>query len=499
MTNVIEDDLLVAVFERFAGDVRPACLTSGGTLGKAALTFDQLHRQAMVWAGALAGEVTPVLIHGHKEAGCLIAMWACLLAGRAFVPVEPDLPVQRLCDIAAMAGTRLMLVASSAAPSEAETRLCHLQIDHPPPEERLTEFRPQPRPPGDCAYILCSSGTTGRPKGIKISHANLCGFVRWLNADLLAGMPMQAVSGNVRYCFDVSMFELWASWLRRVPLVALDHSEFFHSRRLIARYRAAEVGLWVSTPSVAQVYLRDPDFTSRTLPALRNFLFCGEVLPKPLVAELWRRFPGARIVNSYGPTECTVAVTSVDITPAMLAGSHALPIGRPRAGCRLLLDAGEIVIAGQVVGLGYADEPVRQAAAFPAAQTYRTGDSGEEGPDGLWFFKGRSDREVKIQGVRIDLNEIEAAVAALPGVEAVAVDVQVIRGLPRAMVACLAGPADADTLSGLASELAKGLPPALVPRFWYAAGGFTLNLNSKLDRAALVSAARTGGIAHVHE
>jgi D-alanine--poly(phosphoribitol) ligase subunit 1 len=494
VTAGFDSRALAAIFARFAGDERPAYLT-----GDRVLTFDALHRGAVHWAGVLAAGRGPVLIHGHKEAGCVVAWWACLLAARPLVPVEPDLPLQRIRDIAAATGARLMLVASAEAPDPAKTGLDHLLIDRPPPSLGPPVVLPLPRSPGDAAYILCSSGTTGRPKCIQVSYANLDGFVRWLDGTLLADAPLAAISGNVRYCFDVSLFELWTSWLRRVPLVALDHAEFFHSRRQIVRYGAAAVGLWVSTPSVAQIYLRDPAFRAENLPTLRTFLFCGEVLPKPLVTELWRRFPGARILNTYGPTECTVAVTSVAITPAMIADPRPLPIGRPRPGCRLAADRGEIVIHGDVVGPGYLGLPDRQAAAFPAPQTYRTGDRGEQAADGLWYFKGRGDREVKIQGVRVDLDEVEAALRALPGVEAAVVELQVIRGIPRAMAAFLAGPAGTAALAGLSAQLSAGLPPALVPRFWYAAPGFSVNLNSKLDRAALIAAARRGGIVHVHD
>ena len=493
MTAGFDHGGLAAVFARFAGVDEPACLTGNGEL-----SFADLHDQALRWAAALAGDRSPVLIFGHKEAGYLVAWWACLLAARPLVPIEPDLPLQRIRDIAAMAGAGLMLVAAATAPGTGETGLRHLSLMGPPPVFNMPTL-PVPRLPDETAYILCSSGTTGQPKGIQVSYANLDGFVRWLDTGLLADTPLVAVSGNVRYCFDVSLYELWSSWLRRIPLVALDHADFFNSRRQIARYGDAGVGLWVSTPSVAQFYLRDPAFCAKALPRLKTFIFCGEVLPKPMVSELWRRFPGARVINTYGPTECTVAVTSVLITPEMIADAHSLPIGHPRPGCNLSVQGGEIVISGDVVGPGYLGLPDRQAAAFPAPWTYRTGDRAEVGRDGLWYFHGRSDREVKIQGLRIDLDEVEATLRALPGVEAAVVDLQILRGIPRAMIACLAGPVDRDALARHAAALAACLPPALVPRFWHAAAGFTLNHNCKLDRAALIHAARNGGIDHVHD
>jgi D-alanine--poly(phosphoribitol) ligase subunit 1 len=475
-----------AIFARFAGDQGPACLHTGGDL-----TFDALHRRAGALAALIATDRSPVLIWGHKQAEYLVAWWACLLAARPLIPMETDLPVQRIRDVARMAGAGLMLAAGADAPDVGLARIMVgdvVALD--------ARFTPVPRDADDTAYIMFSSGTSGQPKGIQISYANLDGFVRWLDTDLLHGFYPRAVSGNVRYCFDVSLFELWTSWLRRIPISVLDHAEFFNSRRYIGRYAAHAVGLWVSTPSMVQVYLRDPQFTAANLPQLQTFVFCGETLTKPLVACLQGRFPAARIINTYGPTECTVAVTSVQITPNMMEAEGALPIGKPRAGCRLTLSEGEIVIGGTVVGPGYVGLPEKQAAAFPTACQYRTGDMGRMGPDGQWYFQGRGDRQVKVQGMRIDLNEVEDHLRNLAGVEAACVDVHAVRDVPRAMNAYVVGACD---VAVLARAMAAELPPALVPRFWYSCSDLAVNLNTKLDRAALMAAARAGGVRHVQD
>lgn len=475
-----------AIFARFAGDHGPACLHAGGDL-----TFDALYQQANALAGLIATDRTPVLIWGHKEADYLVAWWACLLAARPLIPMESDLPVQRIRDVARMSEAGLMLAAGKDAPDIGLARIVVRDV-----VAGNALFVPVPRDGGDTAYIMYSSGTSGQPKGIRVSYANLDGFVRWLDADLLGAFQPGAVSGNVRYCFDVSLFELWTSWLRRIPISVLDHAEFINSRRYIARYAAHGVGLWVSTPSMVQVYLRDPQFTAANLPDLQCFLFCGEVLTKPLVANLQARFPAARIINTYGPTECTVAVTSVQITTNMMQADSALPIGKPRAGCSLTLDGGEIVIAGSVVGPGYVGLPEKQAAAFPAADQYHTGDKGWVDADGQWYFLGRNDRQVKIQGVRIDLNEVEDHLRNLPGVEGACVDVHTVRDVPRAINAYVAGAAN---VVALARAMADVLPPALVPRFWFSCSDLAVNLNTKLDRAALMTAARAGGVRHVHD
>ena len=481
---------LRAVYDGFAGEPGPAWRHVGGDLSYAAL-----HRRAGALAARLAGERSPVLIWGHKDAAFAVAYWACLLAGRPLIPVEPDLPPARVRAIARACGAGAIL--------RADARRA------PPPIEGLAVLdaaaaHPEALPPattpagGEAAYVLFSSGTSGAPKGIRISYDNLAHFVAWLADDLLAAVPFAAVSGNVRHCFDVSLFELWGAWLRRAAVSALDHAEFASSRKYVDRYARHRVGLWVSTPSAAAPYLRDPAFSARALPELRTFLFCGEVLPKALVATLWERFPGAAVWNTYGPTECTVAVTAIRIEPRHLAAPEPLPIGRPRPGARLSLEAGEIVIAGPCVGPGYVGLPERQAAAFLRPGVYRTGDRGSLGADSAWRFQGRGDREVKIQGVRIDLAEIERLIAEQPGIRGAVVDPHLVRDVPRALDAYVGGASEPDDLAALAGRMAAELPRWMVPRFWFGCREAPLGPGGKLARAALVDAARGGGLRHVH-
>ncbi|WGW04512.1 AMP-binding protein [Tropicibacter oceani] len=484
-------DFLARIHAGFAGVSAPACLHDAGDL-----SFDQLHGRSSALAAELAGDRSPVMIRGHKHASYLVAYWACLLAGRPLIPIEPDLPVQRIRDAAAKAGVGLMLGAGTAALTDDPGVP---QRDVTDFDESLPGFSPVPRAGRDTAYIMFSSGTSGQPKGIRVSYDNLAGFVDWLRGGLLPDVPLRAVTGNVRYCFDVSLFELWTSWLRRIPISVLDHGDFINSRKYIDRYAAHGAGLWISTPSAIQFYMRDKQFNGQNMPDLRLFLFCGEILPKHLVVDLRQRFPGARVINTYGPTECTVAVTSVEITDDHLVAERPLPIGAPRRGCSLVLEQGQITICGAPVGPGYVGLPDKQAAAFPAPNRYRTGDIGHQGADGLWYFQGRADREIKLQGIRIDLNEIEAQIRALQGVQAAVVDPHKLRGSYRALNAYVSGPDCADGLASLARRMATDLPAYMVPRFWFGCRDLQFNHNTKLDRGTFMAAAHAGDLRYVHD
>lgn len=478
----------------------------------ARLSFDTLYHGALALAERLLTLPTgatprPVLIWGHKDPRYMIAYWACLLAGRPLVPTERDTPPERLRQIVQGCDACAVLVAEgdpadfthvSGALQDLELPIWGVDPSLRPAAEAITA---PPVSSEDVAYIMFSSGTLGQPKGIQVSYGNLADFILWQQA-LLEDAPFAAVSGNIRHCFDVSLFELWSAWQRCCPITALNHADFANSTAYIERLQADGVGLWVSTPSITRLMLRNRRFNGEGLPALRTFLFCGEALSKQVVEALFERFPNCRVINTYGPTECTVAVTSIEITRAHLDAPQDLPIGYARSGTTLVATpdpgCGEIEIQGASVGLGYLNLPEKQATAFPRPQCYRTGDRGRCTPEGLWYFEGRIDREIKVQGVRIDLDDIEAHIRRQPGIEDAVVEPYVLRGEPRALNAYVFGQHTATALQALAEQMARDLPPYLVPRFWYAGFESGLNRNSKIDRAWLAEAAKTANHRHVH-
>ena len=494
-------DGLIAWFRRFEGVHTRAWHHVDG-----ALTFDELHAGVSRLCARILtfqeGDRSPVLIHAHKDRRFAIAYWAALLLGRPIVPVEPDTPAARLREIVQQCRAGLMLRAGTAPANPPDVPCPALQVELAGASLEKRSFPKVSAGDRDACYILFSSGTSGAAKGIQIGYDNLQDFVCWLSVLKATYGAPQGVSGNVRHCFDVSLFELWMSWTSLATLCVLDHRHFADPGAHVRQLGTCRAGWWVSTPSMIRFFLKLSDFNARTLPDLDLFLFCGEVLPKDIVAGIWDRFPSARILNTYGPTECTVAVTSVEIRPGHLACAEPLPIGRARAGTELTLGdgadtTGEIMISGKSVGLGYLGLPDRQRRAFPSERTYLTGDQGRIDPDGTWHFQGRRDREVKIQGVRIDLNTIETTIRAEAGVEDVVVDLFQIRGEARGLSAYVVGMDSREDLAELARALADRLPPYALPRRWYGGLPRQLNQNGKLDRSQLAALADGGAIVHV--
>ncbi|MFJ4389498.1 AMP-binding protein [Pseudomonas soli] len=454
--------------------------------------------------------LAPVLVHGHKSFDFLAAWWACILCGCPIVPVESDNTPERLERITHTVGARLILNSEVLPLSATHARVIALaalpwQLHDDAALQHLldgTRRRIDNALAPGLAYIMFSSGTTGAPKGIQISLSNLVDFVTWIRNDF----PLHGtITGNVRYCFDVCLFEIWLAWQFLQPLSVLDHRDLINTRKVIAQHAHMALTCWVSTPSMVRLYLLDPTFNADALAHLRRFIFCGETLPKEIVTQLWARFPSCEVINTYGPTECTVAVSQVLITPDMVASPLPLPIGRARPGACLQLaqpvDAagrGQLLISGPCVGPGYLNAASARQASFSRQQgqaTYATGDIGLY--DGAWYyFMGREDGEVKIQGHRIDLHEIEHFLREHNLVTDVVVEPYWRKGNAEAIQACVILNGHCE-LSQLGSAMQAHFPPWAIPRYWYSTPSTVLNHNGKLDRSIARQRAMDNGEKYV--
>ena len=501
-------------------------------------TYAQLWDQACVIARGLDAHLAgrgPVLVLGRKTATTVASFLACLMSGHAYVPVDVSLPARRVHDIAGQIEGAACLAAcelpEELAPMILEPGYLDARQLLVDAEERGLKAAPLPRERWvsgeETQYIIFTSGTTGRPKGIEVTAANVARFSEWLRE-----FPQVREGGRVfldqaHYSFDLSEFELVGALVTGGCLHAVDEGECSDFRALFDDLSRSGVQVWVSTPSFADLCLVDKSFDQRLLPNLRLFLFCGETLHHTTAAKLRERFPQAVVANTYGPTESTVAVTYCQIGEKELADPTPLPVGRPRRGTELRVvdhqtgepvpagQTGEIVIVGDTVARGYWQDPQKTQAAFfesqmgdgTPARAYRTGDLGRIDASGLLHCEGRLDSLVKLNGFRIELGEVEGALEALPQVQQAVVVPATKDGRVRslcAFVVLAAGgqkgekpgapgekpgvPRDALALSReLKAELARSLPAYMVPRQVRVLERMPLNANGKADRRSLAA------------
>jgi D-alanine--poly(phosphoribitol) ligase subunit 1 len=417
----------------------------------------------------------------------LIAFLGAVKSRRPYIPLDTVLPQQRIDKILAISRPVLLLTPEDVAKLS----------DSPEPA-------PATRAKGDDPfYILFTSGSTGEPKGVIITLGCLQHFVAWMLEEQKFVPLGETFLNTAPFSFDLSMMDLYCS-------LAMGGTLFSISRDLVANpkmlYRAlANSGAttWVSTPSFAQMCLVEERFAEGMLPCVRRFLFCGETLAAQTAACLLDRFPRARVWNTYGPTEATVASTSVRIDHSILEKYSALPVGRAMPGTDVFVvnaagetlpsnERGEIVIAGPNVSPGYLGRPDLTAAAFfehCGRRAYRTGDQGRL-RDGLLFFEGRMDSQIKLSGYRIELGDVEANLLASPSVRDAVVTPVVKNGTVQSLAAfvLLSDQTEAshfELTQLLRRQLAKRLPVYMLPRKFVFLDAFPLTANGKADRARL--------------
>jgi D-alanine--poly(phosphoribitol) ligase subunit 1 len=459
--------------------------------GDGKLTFGELGAHSTALAAHFmeryANDCAPVAVLGHREPEMLVAFLGAVKSGRPYVPIDTALPEERIKHILSVAKPTLVLTPPEIA------RLYELGKSAPP----------RPVGPDDPFYIIFTSGSSGTPKGIVITRNCLEHFIEWMLRQQQFIEGGEVFLNQAPFSFDLSVMDLYCSLATGGTLVSISRDLVADPKLLYRALANSNITTWVSTPSFAELCLIERTFNQDLLQCLHRFLFCGEVLLPDTVGLLLDRFPGAEIWNLYGPTETTVATTSVRIDRDVLDKYETLPVGHPMSGTELFLvdenrnrlpsgSRGEIVIKGPNVSPGYLARPDLTATCFfeeRGQRAYRTGDWGRF-QDGLLFFEGRIDNQIKLSGYRIELGDLETNLRALPMVRDAAVLPVVKNDKVRWLVAFVVPSAnfeavDQGLISTIRDRLRERVPTYMLPRKFVITHGFPITANGKVDRRKL--------------
>ena len=364
---------------------------------------------------------SPVVVFGGQEYEMLATFVALTKSGHACIPIDSHSALERVAAIVEVAEPSLIIAINDFPLADVAAPIFSAEQVQTAFREGASYELSHPVQGDDNYYIIFTSGTTGKPKGVQISHNNLLSFTNWMITDKEFATPERPqMLAQPPYSFDLSVM-YWAPTLALGgTLFALPSAVTQDFKQLFETILSLPIAIWTSTPSFADMALLSDDFNSQKLPQLTHFYFDGEELTVKTAQKLRDRFPQARIINAYGPTEATVALSAVAVTDEMLQNCKRLPIGYTKADSPTFVideegqkvpngQQGEIIVCGPAVSKGYLNNPEKTAEAFfefEGLPAYHTGDVGSMTDEGLLLYGGRMDFQIKFNGFRIELEDV---------------------------------------------------------------------------------------------
>ncbi|MBW6408707.1 D-alanine--poly(phosphoribitol) ligase subunit DltA [Clostridium weizhouense] len=476
------------------------------------MTYRELDNVSECVAGFLLKELgddrTPIIIYGNKENLMMAVMMSALKSGRAYIPIDISYPKERVDAIISEVNPKILIDFSEGNTFDnirvlRENKIHEIVKEYSDVKVDKNNWVKE----DENAYILFTSGSTGKPKGVQISSNNLDNFVEWIAEYLNLDEKEEVFMNQAAYSFDLSVTSIYPGLCYGKTLHGFSKKTLSNLKEMFSDIANSGINIWVSTPSFAGMCVTETAFDSNMLPNLKAMVFVGEVLPKPLCEELLNRFPNTRIINGYGPTEATVAVSVNDMNREALSKEGSLPIGHPMKTSIVKIvdedgnivkdgEKGEIIIVGPSVSKGYFNnEEITKKAFFyddyngEKCRAYRTGDLGYY-IDGNLYYCGRKDFQIKLNGYRIEIEDIENNLVRVSNVKNAAV-VPVNKDGKIAYLTAFIELKEDNGLSGLKNgimikkELGELIPSYMVPRNIKIVKEFPTNINGKIDRKKL--------------
>lgn len=451
---------------------------------------------------------SPIVVYGHKDPFMIVCFLACVKSGRAYCPVDISVPDERVKDIISETNSPVIFALENLN-FETKNVLSIEKIKGiiNSTNNKIDESNYVKN--DDVFYIIFTSGSTGKPKGVQITLDCLNNFLKW--SSFLGGENLENKNyvyiNQAPFSFDLSVMDLYTSLYTGGTLWCLEKKVQLNYNLLIESLKKSKVNVWVSTPSFANLCLALDDFNGENIPNIKLFLFCGETLPNRTAQMLLERFPNAKVINTYGPTESTVAMTEINVTPKVLDKYNPLPVGKAKNGTYVFImdkkdnelpegEKGEIVIVGDTVSVGYFNRPDITKKSFgtktvngTSYRLYRTGDEGYF-KDGQLFYCGRIDLQIKLHGYRIELEDIENNLMKLKGVKnAVVIPVKkdgIIESLTAFVIPGFKVESGLKSMVALKKELAEFLPPYMIPKKIIFKDEIPMTNNGKVNRKKLM-------------
>ena len=446
-------------------------------------TYSECMERCEKIAGSLCGADAPVICYGERGADMLCAMFGCYIAKRAYVPVQAGTPSERIASIVSITKADKVL-CSCGGGSFANADVCSIgeivKSDITPQRADFSDFDEN-----RIVYMIFTSGSTGIPKGVPINERNLASFVGWIgNIYSKEKYAHINVLGTASFSFDLSVADIYFSLCFGNTLVSLGKCDKGNSETICDKFIGYGIDVAVVTPTFARLCLLGGKFNTESIPKLKSIFLCGEVLDKKTANRLLTNFPNLSLINAYGPTEATCAVSAAKINKEHIACNLSLPVGSTETcACNLEISDGKIILKGNSVFSGYLGGIPGGHFTKNGTNCYDTGDLGFI-KNGLIYCNGRNDGQIKFRGYRIELSEIESVISEIDGIQSCAVIAKrTADGTVRSIRAFVC-PENDNVTEEIIGRLSLKIPDYMLPRIKLMQE-LPVNANGKIDRKKL--------------
>jgi len=459
-------------------------------LEKQTVSYSDLLNHALSLSASVTKDNKKIGILCYRDMGFYSSVFYCLFNRKTFVPLGVKFPLARLISIIEQSGLK-EIVYSEKYSELAQALSKHfpsvkficfesltttiLEIASPPESQTNEDY---------IAYILFTSGSTGQPKGVPIREHNLSRYLNYM-APLLALDETDKVSQIFDPTFDLSIHDMLVTWLSGACLYPLPESALFAPGKFTKKYGLT---VWFSVPATAAIMAKLGMLKKNAYPTLKWSLFCGEALPVALAEQFQHAAPNATLLNLYGPTEATIACSFHEFKLGLNYTKNYVPIGKPFPHMAFGIDENsELLINGPQVFDGYLNNPEKtQQSLFSKhnQRFYRSGDAVELNEHGEYEYISRLDDQVKIQGYRIELSEIDSIAKKIIN-NPLVVSLATPKQAPEYIALFICDNADTEKEKSLLKQLSEFLPNYMLPKKIVWLDDMPLNSNGKIDKLSL--------------
>lgn len=492
--------LFEATVEQFSS--RPAVIHDGVTLTYGGLRerVDEVASELSRSFGVTPGERVGVYLDRSDQ--LIVAILAIIRLGASYVPLDPDYPLERLSYMFRDSNSSVLITQRKHSAKATQFSTAVLDLDSPftPSHNGFVYSTASTATQSSLAYVMYTSGSTGHPKGVAVTHGNIINLV--LSGGYTSITPASRIAQLSNSSFDATTFELWGALLNGACLIIINGAAAYDPCTLPGQLSMHGITHAVLTSAVvSHAAAHDP----AAFKHLDTLLFGGEKIDQKFIDMILRSEPPKRLMYMYGPTECTTFSTGYEVRTVDLT-ANSIPIGEAIGGAAAyILDefldpvglgvTGELYVGGSGVAHGYLNKSSLTArhflpdpfSAVAQARMYKTGDLARYLVDGQIEFMGRNDDQVKLRGYRLESAEIEAKLSQIAGVKDVVVGVKLVDQENQYLVAFIVTDNGASLDDGLLRRtLLKDLPVHMVPTVFVYLKEFPLTVNTKVDRARLL-------------